>query len=157
MRLLIPLLASFVLAASVLASSAGAAPRATGYGSGVHTAGTQVSAALQSLVQVVGISLRFPVAPTAGKQSAAILTRTEARLAAAQKALTALHPPAKAKAGQAQLIAGTAALQHELRPLIGKLAAGYLVTAQKLLSLPSVATIQAAAAKLKAAGYPTGI
>jgi hypothetical protein len=151
------MLALVVVTAAACGSSAGGAPPSTSYPAGVHAAGARISTSLQSLVQVVGISLRFPVAPTAGRQSAAILTKTEARLAAAQKQLAALHPPAKAKAGQAQLVVGTVALQKELRPLIVKLAGGYLVTAQKLLSLPSVATIQAAAAKLKAAGYPTGI
>jgi hypothetical protein len=128
-----------------------------GYATGVKQAGGQISSSLQALVKALGISLHYPVSPTAGRQCAAVLTSAEGRLAAAQMQLSALQPPASAKAANAQLLAGTVALERQLRPLIAQLGNGYLVAAAKLLRLPSVRTIQTAAKRLRAAGYPTGI
>jgi hypothetical protein len=157
-RTLVTLAAAIAFAA--LAGTAVAAPRAkapNAYASGVRVAGKQVSASLQGLVTTLGISLQFPVAPTAGKQCGAILTKAESRLATAQKELAALKPPAAAKAANKQLLAGTIALQVQLRPLIVRLENGYLVDAAKLLKLPAIKTIESASASLRAAGYPTGI
>jgi hypothetical protein len=145
-------------ALALSASTAGARPApGAGYADGVKVAGKQVSDSLQSLVTAVGISLRFPVVPTAGRQCAAILTKTEGRLASAQRKLASLKPPASARQANAQLLAGTIALERQLRPLIVRLRNGYLVDAAKLLKLPAVRTIERASARLKSAGYPTGI
>src|SRR5579862_9207885 len=123
------------VAGTSIAARSTAAPGT--YAGGVRVAGNQVSASLRALVTTLGISLKFPVSPTAGRQCGAILTKAESRLAMAQKELAALKPPVKARAANRQLLSGTIALQVQLRPLIVRLENGYLVDAAKLLKLPA--------------------
>jgi hypothetical protein len=157
LRRVTPLLTTLAVAAALVPPAWGASRPSTSYAAGVHRAGGQISTSLGSLVRVVRISLHYPTAPGEALQCASILNRTVARLEAAQTELRSLHPPRAARPGHARLVAGTAALARELRPLIAKLRNGYLVATAKVLSLPAVATIESAAKKLKAAGYPTGI
>lgn len=156
-------IAAAALVAAVLAAAPAQAvasqPAAAGgaYATGVKQAGGQISASLQDIVKALGISLHYPTAPTAGRQCAAVLASAETRLADAQRRLAALTPPGVARAGNGQLLAGTVALERQLRPLVSQLRNGYLVVAQKLLRLPAVRTIETAAKRLKAAGFATGI
>jgi hypothetical protein len=143
------------LASAGIGEAAGA-PTKSEYVARMSPVGKNLAAALASLQAVTSISLAYPPPPTAARRAAAILARTESSLKLASKQLATIEAPAGAAAQQARLAAGTTEFATELRPIIAKLNAGYLVVASGLLSLKGAVMVSDALSALNRLGYRIG-
>jgi hypothetical protein len=142
--------------ASAHVGMAAGAPSKSEYVKRMSPVGKTLTAALASLQTVTGISLTYPPPPTAARRAGTILAKTESNLQLASKQLAAIKAPAGAAAQHARLVQGTAEFAAELKPLVAKLKAGYLVVASGLLSLKGAVTISGALSTLNRHGYKIG-
>jgi hypothetical protein len=148
--------------AAVVAVACAAAGSATGslanstYEKQMKIAGQELSASLLTIPAAAGIAFRYPVKPTAARDAAAVLTKGEVKLRDVTSRLKTIKPPAAVATDHVKLVKATVELASELKPVISKLQQGYLVAADKLLSLPAVKKINDALAALKKRGYRIG-
>ena len=149
------LVALALVALAVPAAAARAAAQDT-YAQQLTAAGRQLSASLEGLGAVTGMSIEYPVKPDAARRAAVRLAAVQTKLRTLAKTLAAIKPPAAVAAPHARLAKSVALLAAQVTPVLRQLRNGYLVAAAKLPSLPAAAAVGAAVTSLRKHGYRVG-
>jgi hypothetical protein len=152
----LPAVVFLVALGSTEVAAAAGAPSKSQYVKQMSPVGKTLTAALTSLQTVTGMSLTYPPPPTAARRAGTILAKTESNLQLASKQLATITAPAGAAAQHAQLMKGATEFAVELKPIITKLKAGYLVAASGLLSLRGAVLVSDALTTLNRNGYRIG-
>jgi hypothetical protein len=153
-----PIQRGVTIALVAVAASATAAQAAVGgtYATQLTASVGELTSSLNDLGAVTGMSIQYPVKPSTARRAATRLAGADAKLRHVAKTLAAMHPPAAVRADHARLVKGVDALEHQVRPVLARLRAGYLVAAARLPNLPAVSTVGAALTALRKHGYHVG-
>ena len=158
MRRALPIVCAVgVAAACAGGASASAASPDPAYSKQMQAVGAGLSTSLAAISAAAGVPFHYPVKPTAARDAARYLTKGHVSLVAVTSRLKAIKPPAAVATDHAKLMKATVQLNTEILPVIAKLRQGYLVAADKLLSLPGIKKVSAAVVALKKDGYSIGV
>jgi hypothetical protein len=142
--------------AFALAAPASRAHASDAYSSQIVVSAHQLTASLEGLGAVAGMSIEYPIKPATGRRAAAKLALVEATLRQTGKTLAAMHPPARVRAQHVRLATAVVALGNAVAPILARVRAGYLVAAAQLPNLRAAARVGEALTALQKAGYHVG-